>query len=187
LIEASVDYLRQLGKELLATREEMGGRHNSRCNRGPVRPAQNEPDSYWVPPEHGTIKINVDGAFNPASGEAAVGAIARDHDGNPLVMVWKTLYDCRDVEEVEAMACPQGVRMGDRWPENVMVTIETDCANVASKAQSSDKDFLVSSAIFGDIKQAMQRRGACRIQKAWREQNQIAHNLAKFALKSRSS
>jgi hypothetical protein len=95
-IEASIDYLRRLGEELHTTREATGARHNGRSNRGPVRPSQNGPGSYWVPPLHGTIKINVDGAFNPVSGEAAVGVIARDHGGNPVVMAWRMISDCRD-------------------------------------------------------------------------------------------
>jgi hypothetical protein len=54
-----------------------------------VRPTQNGPSSFWVPPSHGGIKINVDGSFNHVSGEAAVGVIAWDHNGNPLVMAWE--------------------------------------------------------------------------------------------------
>jgi hypothetical protein len=48
------------------------------------------------------MKINVDGADNPVTGEAAVGIIVRDHGGNPQVMVWRLISNYRDAEEAEA-------------------------------------------------------------------------------------
>jgi hypothetical protein len=35
---------------------------------------------------YATMKLNVDDTYNPATGEAVVGIIARDHGGNPQVM-----------------------------------------------------------------------------------------------------
>jgi hypothetical protein len=54
------------------------------------------------------MKINVDGAFNPMTGEALVELIARDHGGNPQIMVWRLISNYRDTEEYEAMACLGG-------------------------------------------------------------------------------
>jgi hypothetical protein len=42
----------------------------------------------------------------------------------------------------------------------------------------------IISAIIGDIKEIMWNRGNRWMQKAWREQNHIAHNMVQFALKS---
>jgi hypothetical protein len=67
------------------------------------------------------------------------------------------------------------------------VELETDCAIVVTKVQSSTRDCSIISATIGDIKEIMVSRGACQIQKIWREQNLIPHNLAQFALKCRSS
>jgi hypothetical protein len=117
-----------------------------------------------------------------------MGAIARDHEGNLLVMVWRTISDCRDAEKVEAMACLEGSKLLERWPEHVGVTIETDCSNIVTKVQSTGRDCsTLSSPIICDIKEIIGGQGDCQVQKVWREQNQIAHNLAKFSLKSRSS
>jgi hypothetical protein len=44
-------------------------------------------NSFWHPPATDAIKINVDGAYNPRTGEASIGAIARDHEGQPHIMV----------------------------------------------------------------------------------------------------
>jgi hypothetical protein len=40
----------------------------------------------WDPRARNVIKINVDGALNPSTGAAAIGVIARDHEGNPHIM-----------------------------------------------------------------------------------------------------
>ena len=49
------------------------------------------------------------GAFNPTSGEAAVGVIVRYHFCNPYLMAWKVLFHCRNAEEAEVQACIEGV------------------------------------------------------------------------------
>jgi hypothetical protein len=41
-------------------------------------------DCRWLPPEERVIKINMDGAFIPDSGKAAVGVIARNDRSRPL-------------------------------------------------------------------------------------------------------
>jgi hypothetical protein len=49
---------------------------------------QVSPGRFWDPLTHAAIKLNVDGAFNPVTGDAAVELIARDDGGNPHVMAW---------------------------------------------------------------------------------------------------
>ena len=80
------------------------------------------------------IKVNVDGAFNPRTGAAAVGVIARDHEGNPHIMAWRMLFHCRDAEEAEALACLEGIKLAERWPMSIKVTVETDCASIVEKS-----------------------------------------------------
>jgi hypothetical protein len=153
-------------------------------NRGAlVRLAPGNPGYNWVPPSQRDLKINVDGAFNPA----AVGVIVRDSGGNPQAMAWRLLIDCRDAELAEALACLEGIKLIHHWPNAIRVVVETDCATIVSKAQCDARDYSGTSAIIGDLKEAMAQHGDCRIQKVRREQNRIAHNLVKFALKSRSS
>jgi hypothetical protein len=49
--------------------------------KGHVRNAE-----QWCPPNQGVLKVNVDAAFNGETGEAAVGAIVRNHVGQPHAM-----------------------------------------------------------------------------------------------------
>jgi hypothetical protein len=57
------------------------------------------------------------------------------------------------------MACLKGLKMLDWWPDHVLVAIETGCSNVIAKAQSNDRDFSVTSAIIGNIKNSYKDGG----------------------------
>jgi hypothetical protein len=67
------------------------------------------------------------------------------------------------------------------------VILDSDCANLILKVEGRDLDRSVLVAVIKDIKQGLSSRGACSVRKIWREENRIAHNLAKVALKSQSS
>jgi hypothetical protein len=131
--------------------------------------------------------VNVDATFNLSIEEAAVGIIARDHEGQPHFMEWKLVGCCRDAEEAEALALLEGVRLAEYWPRETPVVFESDCAELVRKVVSADRDNSMLSAIIFDIKEFVAARQLCKVQKTWREQNGITHNLACFALKSRSS
>jgi ribonuclease HI len=45
----------------------------------------------WQPPTVNTLKVNVDGAFLTEEGTGAVGAVARDSDGNFVMAISRRL------------------------------------------------------------------------------------------------
>jgi hypothetical protein len=67
------------------------------------------------------------------------------------------------------------------------VEFESDCANLVQMTVGLGMDRSVILAVVMDIKDIMGRRSSTLVRKIWREQNRIAHNLANYALKSRSS
>jgi ribonuclease HI len=140
----------------------------------------------WTPPEFGSLKINVDGAFQQATGEAAIGVIIRDHDGDPKLLAWRVLFNCQDVEEAEAIACLEGIRLSSRWPQ-MEIVVETDCASVVEKANMKQADRSLISAVIHDIITEGGQRQSFRIYKGSREQNVVAHSLAQLAIRSRRS
>jgi hypothetical protein len=101
---------------------------------------EGSPGSLWVPPMHATMKINVYGTYNLAIGEAVVGIIARDHGGNPQVMAWDLLSNCKDAEEAEALACLEGAQPLHQWLNHVQVVLESDCATMVMKVSSNVSD-----------------------------------------------
>jgi hypothetical protein len=62
----------------------------------------------WEPPEHGWVKVNVDGAFDQLTGHAGIGIIIRDSSGKPELCAWKASSDGLSAEEMEALACLEG-------------------------------------------------------------------------------
>jgi ribonuclease HI len=187
-IVSSMEYLMNLDKSL----KEAGGKE---LTSGAVDQAQgnNEArkqekiDSCWHPPDHATIKVKTDVAFNQTTGVAAIGIIARDHEGQPQFMAWRVIGRCRDVEEAEALALLEGMQMAELWPDSTHVEFETDCADLVRKVEGKGRDCSMISALILDIQEIMAKRVSCKVRKIWREQNMIVHNLAQFPSKPRTS
>jgi len=136
----------------------------------------------WLPPEAGTLKIHVDGAFFPESGRAAVGVIIRDHEGHTKLSAWRLLVHCRDAEEGEVAACREGIVMAARWPDLPMV-IETDCAAVVERLKSKEQDRSVTWSLIHEARLATEDLCSLDVVKI-RSQNNVAHELAHFAIRS---
>jgi hypothetical protein len=94
-IDGLVQYLMNLAKELQAAGRKERVTEPTMRMRSAGCQAHVRGDTCWSPPPQAAIKINVDGAFNQATREAALGVIVRDHEGQPQVMVWRLLHHCR--------------------------------------------------------------------------------------------
>jgi hypothetical protein len=127
--------------------------------------------------------VNIDGAYNPTTGEAAIGIITRDHEGQPHVMAWRVVSRCRDAGEAEALAFLDGTRPTEQWSNSTHVELETDCANLVQKVESKGMDHSVISALIMDIKEVMAKHALCTFGIFGGNKNKIAHNLGKFAFK----
>ncbi|KAF8711080.1 hypothetical protein HU200_029085 [Digitaria exilis] len=83
----------------------------------------------WAAPPDGWTKVNVDGSFVQATGEAGVGIIARNSAGAVIFSAWKVLFRCSGAAEAEAMTCGEGIRFASRWALG-RTHPESDCARV---------------------------------------------------------
>jgi hypothetical protein len=178
-IVSSVEFLKNLDKSLkeaVGSEQQPSAVRQGQEKMAPSRPEG--PESWWHPPDHGNMKVNTDAVFNQATGEAAIGIIGRDHEGQPQFMVWRVIGKCRDAEEAEAVALLEGVWMIELWPDSTHVVFETDCAELVWKVEGMSRDCSMISALIGDIQEIVAKRGQCKVRKIWREQNMIAHNLA---------
>nr|CAB3500289.1 unnamed protein product [Digitaria exilis] len=96
-----------------------------------------EVQSTWNPPPKGWSKVNVDGSFIPATrGEAGVGIIARNSDGQVIFSAWKVLFRCLDAAEAEARACMEGIRFAAQWAPGKVI-IESDCSRTTGRTDQS--------------------------------------------------
>jgi ribonuclease HI len=138
----------------------------------------------WERPPQGTLKISVDAAFNQMTGDAAVGMVIRDWEGSLKLTAWRVIFHCRDAEEAEAMACLEGVHMALRCPDVPMI-LESDCQSVVTKIQTKEHN---RSSIWQVIKETWEVGAQLRSFKAVkinRAQNNLTHELAQFAIRSR--
>ncbi|XP_024164555.1 uncharacterized protein LOC112171630 [Rosa chinensis] len=80
----------------------------------------------WKCPPLGWLKANIDGAYNPVSGRAAIGFLVRDSQGMFLGAVGKVVTHVQSVEHVELIACREAV---DYVLEHGLfpMLLETDC------------------------------------------------------------
>ncbi|KAK8690776.1 hypothetical protein V6N13_074302 [Hibiscus sabdariffa] len=65
----------------------------------------------WRKPIVCSVKINVDGAYSPASGHSAVGIVARDNDGMVLVGLTKRLEGSQNAGMAEAATVHEGIKL----------------------------------------------------------------------------
>ena len=80
----------------------------------------------WQAPESGWMKINIDGAFSETWGEAGIGVTIRNHQGQVALSAWKYIYAAGSAEQVEALACREGLALAAEWVPSFSV-LESDC------------------------------------------------------------
>jgi hypothetical protein len=154
-------------------------------NPGTMRIQMNSEKQWTVPPLD-YMKINIDGAYFAISRKAMLGVIIRDHEGNPVLTAWRLLFNCRDAEEAETLACLDGTRLANRWPDCAGV-LEFDYAALVTKLNSSHQDRSIVASLNSDIKDEISQRSRISIVKIPRVKNRVAHDLAHFALISNRS
>lgn len=93
------------------------------------------------------MKFNVDGCFIEHTGSASLGVVARDENCEHILSSsWRVLFQCRDAEEAEALACLEAICLViDRAHKPVI--IEMDCRSVFLKLMSPEKDRSVTGHI----------------------------------------
>ena len=68
----------------------------------------------WNPPDEGSDKLNVDGAFT-ADGSAGAGMILRNWRGELIFAASRHLQNCKDALEAELAAMEEGLDLAVHW------------------------------------------------------------------------
>lgn len=122
----------------------------------------------------------MDTAFSVQSGEASIGLVIRDHDGQVVLTAWKVLQMCLSVEEAEATACLEGVQLAVEWIGKPTVRF-SDCFYIVKALQDRMVDTTRYSSIINEIKTSMMLLPKVKVSKIGRECNRVAHELARLA------
>jgi len=127
-VETSVGFLLHYWDTLFTIRQELPADKKGKRLIGGVAARKNAETCMaprWQAPGPGSIKINVDGAFK-GNGEASIGVIIRDSTGSVLLSAWRVVSNAANAEEVELMACWEGISLAVEWTPMPTI-LETDC------------------------------------------------------------
>ncbi|KAL4296489.1 hypothetical protein GQ457_12G013640 [Hibiscus cannabinus] len=115
----------------------------------PLMP-QTRPMERWKKPEAGTIKVNVDGAWSQERNLAAIGVVARDHNGMVVDARARRVVGVHNPETVEARAFVEGIQMAmeNDWQR---VQFEGDAQQIVAKLNADSLDRSVAASYLEEI------------------------------------
>ena len=127
-------------------------------------------------------------AYDATTGEGGIGIVIRDSTSAILLSAWKFIGRGQDAEEMEALACAEGLLLAKEWCPSRAI-LETDCSSMVralsvQEEQRSRLKFIIDEA-----------KGAGEGLTEWtvvhtrreRESNGVAHELAQLAKRNRHS
>jgi ribonuclease HI len=90
---------------------------------------------YWLPPEVGWHKVNVDGAYSAELHTGGCGVVLWNHHGEFIVGASHFLTSVPDPERAKIIACKCALELA-REMEVTKVCLESNCLGVVSKLQN---------------------------------------------------
>ncbi|GJN38324.1 hypothetical protein PR202_gb27354 [Eleusine coracana subsp. coracana] len=108
------------------------------------------------------------------TGKAGLGVVMRDSQGTALLTSWRVLFDSTSAEEVEAMACREGLELAAEW-ENKKSIVKSDCLSVITMVNSKEDSRSVLWHIIRDIKEVGAKLPEVIFRAVKRERNRVAH------------
>ena len=96
-------------------------------------------NAAWEAPTTGWLKMNVDGSFVPGSKEGGIGVVIRDDKGRVLLTAWSYISKGSDVEEIEALACREGLKLAVEWCKQRLI-LESDCRSLVETIKKWERN-----------------------------------------------
>ncbi|XP_004305638.1 PREDICTED: putative ribonuclease H protein At1g65750-like [Fragaria vesca subsp. vesca] len=137
------------------------------------------PRDKWITPSSGYIKLNVDGAYNNASGMASLGGVFHAHTGSCLGVFMQGLFSAHSARHSELMALLAGVQAAiqhNLYP----LTIETDCLVLVSALTSGSLNDSELGFLIEDLWASLSTI-TTSIRFVRRSANRVTHVIAKEA------
>jgi ribonuclease HI len=148
----------------------------------PVTDRQFVPESPWVKPSAGSVKLTVDGSFKDGVGGA--GMILRDDTGAVIFSSCRWISPCIDPLEAELTACLLGLDLA-LARSSLPIIIDTDSAQLVSMVQAPGLDRSIHSILVSEIKILVSDSRLCSFVKVDRGQVRVSHVLANFVRTNR--
>jgi ribonuclease HI len=131
----------------------------------------------WMPPEVGTVKLNVDGTFDQ-DGHAGAGMILRDEKGEVIIAACRRLQNCSDALEAELAAMEEGIDLALHWSSGD-ITLESDCMMAIKLTGDQMVNASRHAMRINVIRERFKERKVA-VKKISREANGASHGLAQL-------
>ncbi|KAK1617952.1 hypothetical protein QYE76_023469 [Lolium multiflorum] len=138
----------------------------------------------WTPPDFGTVKLNVDGAFGK-DGAAGIGMAVRDYKGELIVAAFREVTNCRDATDSELMAIEEGLNLAYTWTTQG-ISVETDCLEAMELIKESTPNTSIYAFRISVIRDLLRERVSSLV-KISRDCTNVCHELAKMGRTMRLS
>ncbi|RLN25696.1 hypothetical protein C2845_PM07G29720 [Panicum miliaceum] len=177
-IEASVGFLLNYWDTMITIRQDpiLDRKGKQVCGSSSKRSSAKESmKPCWQMPEAGVIKINVDGAFKE-NGDASIGVVIRDSAGSVLLTAWRVISNAASAEEVELLACREGVSLAAEWSP-LPAILESDCLSAVNVLRKPSDQRSSSTFVIQETTEVAKGLPSFQVHHIKREQNGVAHEL----------
>ena len=143
---------------------------------------QHRNHTRWKPPEHGTYKVNYDGAVFSQQGKAGLGVIIRNHEGAVMASLAQQIPLPTTVAQVEALAA----RRATEFALEIGITtaiLEGDSETIVKELMEPNPSLALHGHLIQDVKSLQNSFNSLNFTHVRREGNNVAHALARWAIK----
>ncbi|XP_062021219.1 uncharacterized protein LOC133737729 [Rosa rugosa] len=140
----------------------------------------------WPRPQENWVKVNCDGAFQPATRKGGAGVVIRDANGDFQVGAARPLPLVTSHFHAELMALKEGINLAVAL-QHEQVLFESDCSLLVQALHSIEPDLSTMSMLLDEIRLVLQYHGGYGINYVPREANTVAHGFASHALRNSDS
>ena len=122
-------------------------------------------------------KADVDGSFVPGSEEGGIRVVIRDDKGEVLLTAWSYISKGSDAEEIEALACREGLKLAVEWCKQRLI-LESDCRSLVETMKKWERNRSQLGFILEEVLELADQLPEWKIAHTRRERNGVAYELA---------
>ncbi|GJM87763.1 hypothetical protein PR202_ga03753 [Eleusine coracana subsp. coracana] len=111
-------------------------------------------------------------------GQAGIGLIARDSQGQVIFSSGRVLFHCKDAEEAELLACREGLNLAIQWVA-APVIFETDSLLVSNMLKAMFGDRSSKAMMVRHVNDLINKLREIEILHCKRDQNKVSHLIAR--------
>jgi ribonuclease HI len=112
-------------------------------------------------------------------GEAGLGVVIRNASGAVLLSAWQAIHNAASAEEVELLACKEGLLRAAEFPRPAM--LESDCLTAITALTNQRGHRSASAFLLKETIRASSSLPSVEFKHVKREKNCVAHELAQLA------